>query len=272
MLCCAWPSSPMARRAALIREVRADSETKRSPQTSSSSSSFGTTRFPVARRAGGARRTPDAAGAPGPSGPSRVQLLVVEDVGAELEPHGRELRTGPIVHEISTFGPRHPRCTSRMVVSMSTHSPPSTPTSWSSAPVAPAPPPPSCWLGPVTDVVVVDRATFPSPTLSTHALSPAGALVLLARWGLLDTVLDTGGAADPADRRHHATGPRRRPRAGPHPALEVPRPPRAVRCWTRSWRRPRRPAGPRIHTGVTVDDLSRRRQRSGGRRPGPVGR
>ena len=30
------------------------------------------------------------------------------------------------------------------------------------------------------DVVAVDRATFPSPTLSTHGLSPGG-VVLLAR-------------------------------------------------------------------------------------------
>jgi flavin-dependent dehydrogenase len=41
------------------------------------------------------------------------------------------------------------------------------------------------------DVVVVDRAAFPSDTLSTHALSRGG-VVQLARWGLLDTVLDSG--------------------------------------------------------------------------------
>jgi 2-polyprenyl-6-methoxyphenol hydroxylase-like FAD-dependent oxidoreductase len=44
------------------------------------------------------------------------------------------------------------------------------------------------------DVIAVDRATLPSPTLSTHGLSPGG-VVLLGRWGLLDRVLDTGTPA-----------------------------------------------------------------------------
>ena len=43
-------------------------------------------------------------------------------------------------------------------------------------------------------VVVVDRATFPSDTLSTHAISRGG-VVQLARWGLLDAVLDSGAPA-----------------------------------------------------------------------------
>lgn len=41
------------------------------------------------------------------------------------------------------------------------------------------------------EVVVVDRATFPSDTRSTHALASAGVL-LLAQWGLLDPVLAAG--------------------------------------------------------------------------------
>jgi flavin-dependent dehydrogenase len=41
------------------------------------------------------------------------------------------------------------------------------------------------------DVVVVDRAQFPSDTLSTHALSRGG-VVQLSRWGLLGEVLDSG--------------------------------------------------------------------------------
>jgi 2-polyprenyl-6-methoxyphenol hydroxylase-like FAD-dependent oxidoreductase len=40
-------------------------------------------------------------------------------------------------------------------------------------------------------VLVVDRATFPSDTLSTHVIQPHGAL-RLARWGLLDRVVATG--------------------------------------------------------------------------------
>jgi flavin-dependent dehydrogenase len=41
------------------------------------------------------------------------------------------------------------------------------------------------------DVLVVDRATFPSDTLSTHAISRGG-VVQLARWGLLDAVVESG--------------------------------------------------------------------------------
>jgi flavin-dependent dehydrogenase len=41
------------------------------------------------------------------------------------------------------------------------------------------------------DVVVIDRATFPSDTLSTHAIARGG-VVQLDRWGLLDKIVDTG--------------------------------------------------------------------------------
>jgi 2-polyprenyl-6-methoxyphenol hydroxylase-like FAD-dependent oxidoreductase len=41
------------------------------------------------------------------------------------------------------------------------------------------------------DVVLVDRAVFPSDTVSTHQLARPGVLQL-RRWGLLDAVLDTG--------------------------------------------------------------------------------
>ena len=40
-------------------------------------------------------------------------------------------------------------------------------------------------------VLVVDRATFPSDTLSTHVVQPL-ALAALARWGLLDRLVATG--------------------------------------------------------------------------------
>ena len=43
-------------------------------------------------------------------------------------------------------------------------------------------------------VTVVERATFPSDTLSTHAIARGG-VVQLARWGLLDAVLDSGAPA-----------------------------------------------------------------------------
>jgi flavin-dependent dehydrogenase len=41
------------------------------------------------------------------------------------------------------------------------------------------------------DVLLVDRATFPSDTLSTHAIARGG-VVQLARWGLLDAVMASG--------------------------------------------------------------------------------
>ncbi|MET0490910.1 MAG: FAD-dependent oxidoreductase, partial [Acidimicrobiales bacterium] len=43
-------------------------------------------------------------------------------------------------------------------------------------------------------VTLVDRATFPSDTISTHAVARGG-VVQLARWGLLDAVLASGAPA-----------------------------------------------------------------------------
>src|SRR5215212_3508490 len=44
------------------------------------------------------------------------------------------------------------------------------------------------------DVVVVDQASFPSDTVSTHSLARSG-VVQLRRWGLLNDVLDSGAPA-----------------------------------------------------------------------------
>jgi flavin-dependent dehydrogenase len=44
------------------------------------------------------------------------------------------------------------------------------------------------------DVVVVDQASFPSDTVSTHSIARSG-VVQLQRWGLLDEVLDGGAPA-----------------------------------------------------------------------------
>ena len=44
------------------------------------------------------------------------------------------------------------------------------------------------------DVLLLDRDTFPSDTLSTHGIARAG-MVQLDRWGLLQAVLDTGAPA-----------------------------------------------------------------------------
>ena len=44
------------------------------------------------------------------------------------------------------------------------------------------------------DVVVVDQASFPSDTVSTHSIARSG-VVQLRRWGLLDAVVDSGAPA-----------------------------------------------------------------------------
>ncbi len=40
-------------------------------------------------------------------------------------------------------------------------------------------------------VLLLDKAEFPSDTISTHIIFPPG-VELLHRWGVLDDVLDTG--------------------------------------------------------------------------------
>ncbi len=47
-------------------------------------------------------------------------------------------------------------------------------------------------------VLVVDRATFPSDTVSTHLIHPLG-VAALARWGLLDRLTAAAGASPPID-------------------------------------------------------------------------
>src|SRR5215467_5239799 len=44
------------------------------------------------------------------------------------------------------------------------------------------------------DVVVLDQASFPSDTISTHSIARSG-VVQLHRWGLLEAVLDSGAPA-----------------------------------------------------------------------------
>jgi flavin-dependent dehydrogenase len=55
------------------------------------------------------------------------------------------------------------------------------------------------------DVVVVDRALFPSDTLSTHSISRSG-VVQLHRWGLLDDVVASGAPAIREVRFHTPEG------------------------------------------------------------------
>ena len=53
-------------------------------------------------------------------------------------------------------------------------------------------------------VLLVDRATFPSDTVSTHMIHPPG-VAALARWGLLDRVVATG--CPPVDTYEFDFGP-----------------------------------------------------------------
>lgn len=74
-------------------------------------------------------------------------------------------------------------------------------------------------------VLVVDKATFPSDTMSTHLVHPPG-IAALERWGLLDRLVETGcppvkrysfdfgpasvaGSPQPIEGIAHAYGPRR---------------------------------------------------------------
>ena len=54
-------------------------------------------------------------------------------------------------------------------------------------------------------VLVVDRATFPSDTVSSHVVHPLGAAAL-ARWGLIDRLTATG--CPPMHTRRHQHDPR----------------------------------------------------------------
>ena len=133
---------------------------------------------------------------------------------------------------------------------------PGWPTSSSSGPAARAPPPRCCWRMPGTTSSSLDRASFPSDTVSTHVIARTG-MVQLNRWGLLDALHDSGAprlttveldTGDDVIVAHHQ-GPARRgppPRAAPH--------------------RPRRPPpGRRTPGGGPDRDGGERRRRAAGR-------
>ena len=95
-------------------------------------------------------------------------------------------------------------------------------------------------------VLAVDRATFPSDTLSTHQVQVPGCAAL-ARWGLLDQVLAAG--TPPTRTVRFDQG--RRGLQRPPPRVRGRRPrcaARAVCCWTRSWSTPPARPAPRSAT------------------------
>ena len=88
-------------------------------------------------------------------------------------------------------------------------------------------------------VLLADRATFPSDTLSTHFIKPPG-VAMLRRWGLLNQVIASG--CPPVPRFRFDYGPvvlAARPRRWV--AARSPTRP-AGRSWMPSWSRP--PRGP----------------------------
>jgi flavin-dependent dehydrogenase len=116
------------------------------------------------------------------------------------------------------------------------------------------------------DVVVVDRAAFPSDTVSTHAIARTG-VVQLDRWGLLERVLDSGAPAV-RDVAFHSNG------STIHRTIKE----RHGRDFVVAPRRTAldsilvdaaAEAGARIHTGVTVEGVRRDDQ---GRVQGVYGR
>src|SRR2546430_10016233 len=73
-------------------------------------------------------------------------------------------------------------------------------------------------------VLVLDRATFPSDTLSTHQVQLPG-VARLARWGLLDAVLEAGTPLNPPLRLHPGDAPDTRRDPGRHRVAALCRPP-----------------------------------------------
>lgn len=104
------------------------------------------------------------------------------------------------------------------------------------------------------DVVVGDRATFPSDTLSTHAIARTG-IVQLDRWGLLDRVLDSGAPPIRDVIFHGDAAPVHRAVKERYGRDFLLAPRRTV--LDEILVRGAADAGARIHTGVSVDGVRR---------------
>ena len=106
------------------------------------------------------------------------------------------------------------------------------------------------------DVLVVDRASFPSDTVSTHVIARTG-MVQLNRWGLLDALHDSGAprltTVELDTGMTSSCAPSRPARCGPPPRAAAHRP-----------RRP--PPGRRTPVGGPDRDGGERRPRAAGRR------
>jgi hypothetical protein len=94
-------------------------------------------------------------------------------------------------------------------------------------------------------VLVVDRATFPSDTISTHLIHPSG-VAALKEWGLLDRLVATGC---PPIHTYSFDFGGSRSRAPPEPTRRRWPTPRDAPCLTDCWWTPRRRPAPRCVRG-----------------------
>ena len=104
------------------------------------------------------------------------------------------------------------------------------------------------------DVLLVDRATFPSDTLSTHAIARSG-VVQLQRWGLLPSVLATG-APPIRDVAFHVDGATISRTFMEHAGVDLMVAPRRYVLDALLIEEAQR-AGARVVTGVRVDSVRR---------------
>ena len=106
------------------------------------------------------------------------------------------------------------------------------------------------------DVVVLDQASFPSDTISTHSIARSG-VVQLQRWGLLDAVLDSGA---PPIRQvtFHALGESVRRTIRPKAGVDLVVAPRRY-VLDAILAAAARQAGAAVRTGVTVTGLQQDR-------------
>lgn len=104
------------------------------------------------------------------------------------------------------------------------------------------------------DVLLVDRATFPTDTLSTHAIARSG-VVQLRRWGLLDQVLASGAPPLRDIAFHDADAVVTRRLAARHGVDALVAPRRTV--LDALLVDAAQAAGADVRTGVTVEDVTR---------------
>jgi 2-polyprenyl-6-methoxyphenol hydroxylase-like FAD-dependent oxidoreductase len=106
------------------------------------------------------------------------------------------------------------------------------------------------------DVVVLDQASFPSDTVSTHSIARSG-VVQLQRWGLLDAVLDSGA---PPIRQvtFHALGESVKRTIRPKAGVDLVVAPRRY-VLDAILAAAARQAGAAVRTGVTVTGLQQDR-------------